>query len=450
MNLLDYLKENQTAMAIVGGAPLAAVITYMLKQLLWIPKFVYTFVVMNVTSFVEIFENFESSKSAVDSFKRCNQYFISLDNKYIKNNIKLTTNNSNNTLIGNGRYYVTQLFKKYRVFVVFDLAKIPREDIGGTQTQYQANKSKLHQINIRVYGLNKDRDKFISDLNLYITNNEEDLNVDLNKYFPIISLQHSMHLECINFNFQLKRNLNSIYMDKEQKELLKEFLYSFINGRATYDAANIIYKTGVLLSGEPGTGKTSTIKAICSELDLPMYIVPAGYNVDLIKSNLAIMKHQLMYNSITTNLNISTNKIMSQNYDKKPLVIVFEELDKYFRNQQNMIGGGIDYMTDEDGEYITNESKLQDFLQFFDGIDSPNNVIFVATTNYIEDIEPALIRRGRFDLTLEMNKIDYKLASEMIKDMCPHKEVSEYIQEGQEINSSDLFTKLIFEQLKNK
>ena len=95
-----------------------------------------------------------------------------------------------------------------------------------------------------------------------------------------------------------------------------------------------------------------------------------------------------------------------------------------------------------------NEVKLQAYLQFFDGINSPNNVIFVATTNYLDRIEPALIRKGRFDFVFPMNKINCELATEMIKDMCSHKKVSDFIQEGEEINSSNLFAELLHEQLK--
>lgn len=448
-NLFDLLKDNPTATAIIGGAPLAAAITYILKQLIWIPNVIYRFIIMNITSYVEVFENFEINKTTVDTFLRCNEYFINLNNKYIRNNIKLSASTDRTRVIGNGHYYITQLFKEYKVFVTLDLSKIPRDDIGGNAQHYLSSKSKLHQINIRVYGLNKNREKFIQDLNYNITNNHDDLTTDLDKYFPIVTLQQSIHVETIDFNFQFKRSFDSIYINKEHKYKIKEFLYNFINGKQIYDEANIVYKTGILLDGEPGTGKTSTIKAICSEFNLPMFIVEPHLDVKNIRQELGRLKHHLTFGSISTNLNVSANKILEQKYLDKPLVVVFEEIDKMFEAAPGWINGR--YISQEEINATgtsANEVNLQAYLQFFDGINSPNNVIFVATTNYLDRIEPALIRKGRFDFVFPMNKINYELATEMIKDMCPHKKVSDFIQEGEEINSSNLFAELLHEQLK--
>jgi chaperone BCS1 len=132
--------------------------------------------------------------------------------------------------------------------------------------------------------------------------------------------------------------------------------------------------------------------------------------------------------------------------------VVFEEFDKFFKLEPGSFMGGKMITEEDTGDkgYKLNTYILQEFLQFLDGINSPSNVIFVATTNHIDHIDPALLRKGRFDLKYEMNKISYDLAAEMIKDMCPHKEVSDYIIKGEEINSSELFTNLIFEQLKHK
>jgi SpoVK/Ycf46/Vps4 family AAA+-type ATPase len=207
-----------------------------------------------------------------------------------------------------------------------------------------------------------------------------------------------------------------------------------------------------MLYGEPGTGKTSTIKAICSELNAPMFIVPPHFNTEQILNNIHLLKSDLTHKNIVTNLPITRNKIKEQNYLSKPIVVVFEEFDKFFKLEPGSFMGGKMITEEDTGDkgYKLNTYILQEFLQFLDGINSPSNVIFVATTNHIDHIDPALLRKGRFDLKYEMNKISYDLAAEMIKDMCPHKEVSDYIIKGEEINSSELFTNLIFEQLKHK
>lgn len=453
IKIFELLKDNTMAAAIIGGAPIAAIITYVLNQLKWIPTTIFNLIILNITSFVEVFETFmQSDNTAVDAFNRANDYFLSLNNKYIKNNLKVSSSLDTSSMIGNGNYLVTQLFKKYKVIIMLSVSKIPREDIGGNNTYYLSTKTKLHQMNLTVYGLNSNRNKFVNDFNYYISNNEGDINVDLNKYYPIIRLSQGYQGENIEFNFQHKRTFDTIYMDKEKKKILIDFINSFTNGKDVYKNANIIYKTGIILYGEPGTGKTSAIKAICSELNAPMFIVPPYYDTERILNNMHILKSDLTHKSIVTNLPITRNKIKEQNYISKPLIVVFEEFDKFFKLEPGSFVGGKMITEEEVSEegYKLNTSRLQEFLQFLDGINSPSNVIFVATTNHINHIDPALLRKGRFDLKYEMNKISYDLASEMIKDMCPHKEVSDYITEGEEINSSELFTNLIFEQLNHK
>ena len=454
MKIFELLKDNPMAAAIIGGAPIAAIITYVLNQLKWIPTTLFNLILLNVTSFIEIFETFsQANTTSVDAYNRANDYFLNLNNKYIKNNMKISSSLDDGSMIGNGTYYITQLFKTYKVLIVLNVSKIPRDDIGGTSTLYTMNKTKLHQVFIRIYGSNKNRDKFIKDFNHYITNNDNDLIINLNKYYPIIKQMQSYDGTTIDFNFQPKRLFSSIYMDKEYKEILRTFIHSFINGRQVYEDANIIYKTGIMLFGEPGTGKTSTIKAICSELNAPMFIVPPSFNTEQILNNLQIMKGDLKHKNISCNLPITKNKIQELNYMNRPIVIVFEEFDKFFKLEPGAyMSGGVIITPDDvnDNGYKVNTNRLQEFLQFLDGIDSPSNVIFIATTNHMDHIDPAILRKGRFDLKFEMKKINYELASEMIKDICPHKEVSDYIKPGEDINSSELFSSLIFEQLKQK
>jgi ATP-dependent 26S proteasome regulatory subunit len=54
-------------------------------------------------------------------------------------------------------------------------------------------------------------------------------------------------------------------------------------------------------------------------------------------------------------------------------------------------------------------------MQFLDGVNSPNNVIFVATTNYINELDPAFVRAGRFDLKLEVKGLEYNDAISFCK-----------------------------------
>ena len=72
-----------------------------------------------------------------------------------------------------------------------------------------------------------------------------------------------------------------------------------------------------------------------------------------------------------------------------------------------------EYQDENSKDYQLNKSQLGEMLNFIDGQMSPENCIFIATTNHIERLDPALIRPGRFDLQIEMKYLDYELASQM-------------------------------------
>ena len=81
MKIFELLKDNPMAAAIIGGAPIAAIITYVLNQLKWIPTTLFNLILLNVTSFIEIFETFsQSNTTSVDAYNRANDYFLNLNN----------------------------------------------------------------------------------------------------------------------------------------------------------------------------------------------------------------------------------------------------------------------------------------------------------------------------------------------------------------------------------
>lgn len=205
---------------------------------------------------------------------------------------------------------------------------------------------------------------------------------------------------------KFKRKLNTIYT--ENKEELLEAIDIWKKTEDFYRERGIPYKLGILLYGEPGTGKSSLIHAVASELNKDVIVLTAG----------AILNGKLSrYNTV---------------YCDTAPVIVIEEIDTIVSSRQ------------QDKELSENQkSILSELLNFLDGPSSPDSCVIIATTNHIEKLDPAIIRSGRFDIKIQMGKISRDLAIQMCKDFnCNPKEI---LDDSTEYNPSELQSKLIFD-----
>lgn len=205
---------------------------------------------------------------------------------------------------------------------------------------------------------------------------------------------------------KFKRKLNTIYT--ENKEELLEAIDIWKKSEDFYRERGIPYKLGILLYGEPGTGKSSLIHAVASELNKDVIVLTAG----------AILNGKLSrYNTV---------------YCDTAPVIVIEEIDTIVSSRQ------------QDKELSENQkSILSELLNFLDGPSSPDSCVIIATTNHIEKLDPAIIRSGRFDIKIQMGKISRDLAIQMCKDFnCNPKEI---LDDSTEYNPSELQSKLIFD-----
>ena len=176
------------------------------------------------------------------------------------------------------------------------------------------------------------------------------------------------------------RRLETIFLENGVTDKITQHIDRFFAHEAIYKDRDLIYKTGILLKGEPGTGKTSLATAIATYCNCDMMIVDMTTfdNLDI--------------QSFTETLNA----------DEYRYVVVLEDID--------CITGSRDDEISED-----EKNRLNKLLQFLDSNSSPTNVIFVATTNYPEKLDEALTREGRFDLSVNVKGIYYDKAYEMCK-----------------------------------
>jgi hypothetical protein len=200
-----------------------------------------------------------------------------------------------------------------------------------------------------------------------------------------------------------KKPMAHLYLPKDEKNLLVNYLSNYKNNRDKYDQFGITYKGGVLLSGEPGCGKSSTIVAMATYLGKDIYYMDLAH----IKTN-----HELK-------LCVDHVSINSQNGG----IIIFEDIDCMSeivkcRNYNNF-NSIVEEISQESTSITKNMNTENDalslsfLLNILDGTMAPEDVIFVITTNHPEVLDRALIRPGRMDISINIKKC----CREQLKDI---------------------------------
>lgn len=168
-----------------------------------------------------------------------------------------------------------------------------------------------------------------------------------------------------------KRPLSTIFIPTAIKERVMGALTKFQESEKAYIEKGLPWHLGVILHGPPGTGKTSLIHAIASELGRDVH-----YH--------------------------TTGSLAHVSLDAAKTILVLEDFD------------AADFETTdaEEGKEATKASStLSDTLNFLDGFLTPHGLIVIATTNHLSRLDDAVIRPGRFDLVEEipaMEKPEYE------------------------------------------
>lgn len=198
-----------------------------------------------------------------------------------------------------------------------------------------------------------------------------------------------------------------VYRDKEW---LFKFLDSWINSLEYMYSLSLSHKIGILLSGNPGTGKTSLAKMIATK-----------YNLKIVK---------ISFNSVSKLIN--NDSYLNELNDS---MVLIEDIDCMVTSRTGS----------DDSLYKEN---FQALLQLLDGIKTFKKTIFVATTNYEDRLDKALIRDGRFDIKIHMDDMNEVEAKEMCKNFSVSEDEILY-DEKFPINPSYLQNKITMHILKN-
>ena len=165
---------------------------------------------------------------------------------------------------------------------------------------------------------------------------------------------------------QSKRNINSVILAENKQSEILEDVKGFFGNKQLYEMRGIPYRRGYLFFGNAGTGKTSLVKAIASELSLPLYIFNLQSSND---GHLMSLVGEIPFRS----------------------AILIEDIDTAFKKRKK----------DDDKIAVS----FNGFINMIDGAVSPEGTVLFMTTNHIKRLDDALIRPGRIDIRHYFGKV---------------------------------------------
>ena len=180
---------------------------------------------------------------------------------------------------------------------------------------------------------------------------------------------------------------NDVAGQEEAKESLDEIV-DFLHNPAKYTAIGAKQPKGALLVGPPGTGKTLLAKAVAGEANVPFFSLSGSEFVEMFVGVGASRVRDLF----------------KQASSKAPCIIFIDEIDAIGKSRDNQISSN-----DE------REQTLNQLLSEMDGFDSSKGLVILAATNRPEILDKALLRPGRFDRRIIVEKPDLKGREDVLK-----------------------------------
>ncbi|MBO7352954.1 MAG: ATP-dependent zinc metalloprotease FtsH [Lachnospiraceae bacterium] len=174
----------------------------------------------------------------------------------------------------------------------------------------------------------------------------------------------------------------------EAKESISE-LVDFLHNPGKYQKIGAKLPKGALLVGPPGTGKTLLAKAVAGEAHVPFFSLAGS---DFVEMFVGVGASRV-------------RDLFKQAQQQAPCIVFIDEIDAIGKSRDTQYGGGND----------EREQTLNQLLAEMDGFDTSKGIVILAATNRPEVLDKALLRPGRFDRRIIVDKPDLKGRVEVLK-----------------------------------
>lgn len=210
---------------------------------------------------------------------------------------------------------------------------------------------------------------------------------------------------------------------KEEKEELEEIV-EFLKEPARFTRVGARIPKGVLLEGAPGTGKTLLAKAIAGEAGVPFFSISGSDFVEMF-------------------VGVGASRVRDLFEEAKrhaPCIVFIDEIDAVARRRGTGMGGGHD----------EREQTLNQLLVEMDGFGVNEGIIVLAATNRVDILDPAILRPGRFDRKISVNRPDIGGREDILKVHAKNKPLAEDVDLKQIAQTTAGFTGADLENLLNE
>ncbi len=210
---------------------------------------------------------------------------------------------------------------------------------------------------------------------------------------------------------------------EEEKEELEEIV-DFLKNPKKYIRLGAKIPKGVILVGPPGTGKTLLAKAVAGEAGVPFFSISGS---DFVEMFVGVGASRV-------------RDLFAEAKKNAPCIVFIDEIDAVARRRGTGMGGGHD----------EREQTLNQMLVEMDGFDVNEGIIVMAATNRVDILDPAILRPGRFDRKVYVNRPDVRGREEILAVHAKGKPLSDDVNLKEVAQTTAGFTGADLENLLNE